>query len=84
MKNDKPLNREAKKNPDIFQDETSSPRIYSRLTVIVLNHLKNVLTDFNDMSYHLRLFNDKKLGNCVHCTFMFTFLCSFSLLPGPL
>ena len=34
------------------------------------------LVGFNHISTHLRLFNPKKLENCVHCILIFTFLCS--------
>ena len=36
------------------------------------------MVDFNCMSASLGLFHAKKLGTCVHCRFIFTFLHSFS------
>ena len=35
------------------------------------------LIDFNGMSARLGLFYAERLENCFHCTFIFTFLCSF-------
>ena len=34
------------------------------------------LIDFNGMSIHEGLFYALRLGNCIHCMFIFTFLCS--------
>ena len=39
----------------------------------------HLLINFNGISFCLGLFYAKRLGNCFHCTFMFTFLSSYFL-----
>ena len=62
-------------------------RLYSFLTIDIRKSINPVPTsvmcrivklvrqiDFDSMSTCLGLFYAKKLGNCIHCTFLFTFL----------
>ena len=50
------------------------------LTVIKKKLLCAYLVDFNGISTHLGLFYSLKLGNCVHCTFIFTFFLAHSYI----
>ena len=49
-----------------------SVHIFSKISEIISQPF-NWLINFNVMSTRLGLFYAQKLGNCVHCTFIFTF-----------
>ena len=42
-----------------------------------LKETESMSIDFYGISAYIELFYAKKLGDCIHCTFIFSFMCSF-------
>ena len=57
---------------EVFPDKTNVFKA-SYYTIKINNLFPRQMIDFNGISIHLELFYAKKLGNCIHCTILFTF-----------